>query len=126
MGRQPKQFGWVHEIACPSENEIYTAEILNWRVQKLICVASSEMKIFVGYSCFRPRPCSVDRNVTFYRDVLPILQERCQGCHRPGEVGPMAFGAYDQTRALGQGHQASRAAWEDAALVRRLAAWQIS
>ena len=36
MGRQPKQFGWVHEMACPSENEIYTAEILNWRVQKLI------------------------------------------------------------------------------------------
>jgi len=35
-GRQPKQFGWVHEIACPSENEIYVSEILNWRVQKLI------------------------------------------------------------------------------------------
>jgi hypothetical protein len=35
-GKQPKQFGWVHEIACPSENEIYVAEILNWRVQKLI------------------------------------------------------------------------------------------
>jgi hypothetical protein len=34
-GRQPKQFGWIHEIACPSENEIYVAEILNWRVQKL-------------------------------------------------------------------------------------------
>jgi streptogramin lyase len=36
MGRQPKQFGWIHEIACPSENEIYVAEILNWRVQKLL------------------------------------------------------------------------------------------
>src|SRR5581483_6866147 len=35
MGHQLKQFGWVHEIACPSENELYTAEILNWRVQKL-------------------------------------------------------------------------------------------
>jgi sugar lactone lactonase YvrE len=35
-GKQPKQFGWIHEIACPSENEIYVAEILNWRVQKLI------------------------------------------------------------------------------------------
>jgi hypothetical protein len=35
-GKQPGQFGWVHEIACPSENEIYVAEILNWRVQKLI------------------------------------------------------------------------------------------
>lgn len=34
-GRQPKQFGWVHEMACPSENELYVAEILNWRVQKL-------------------------------------------------------------------------------------------
>ncbi len=35
-GKQPKQFGWIHEIACPSENEIYVAEIVNWRVQKLI------------------------------------------------------------------------------------------
>jgi DNA-binding beta-propeller fold protein YncE len=35
-GRQLKQFGWIHEIACPSENTIYVAEILNWRVQKLL------------------------------------------------------------------------------------------
>lgn len=34
-GRPLKQFGWIHELACPSENEIYAAEILNWRVQKL-------------------------------------------------------------------------------------------
>jgi len=35
-GKQLKQFGWVHQIACPSENEIYVAEILTWRVQKLV------------------------------------------------------------------------------------------
>jgi len=35
-GKQLKQFGWIHEIACPSENEIYVGELLNWRVQKLI------------------------------------------------------------------------------------------
>jgi DNA-binding beta-propeller fold protein YncE len=35
-GKQLKQFGWIHELACPSENEIYAAELLNWRVQKLI------------------------------------------------------------------------------------------
>jgi DNA-binding beta-propeller fold protein YncE len=35
-GKELKQFGWIHEIACPSENEIYVAELLNWRVQKLI------------------------------------------------------------------------------------------
>lgn len=34
-GHMPKQFGWIHEMACPSENELYVAEILNWRVQKL-------------------------------------------------------------------------------------------
>jgi DNA-binding beta-propeller fold protein YncE len=35
-GKQLKQFGWIHAIACPSENEIYVGELLNWRVQKLI------------------------------------------------------------------------------------------
>jgi hypothetical protein len=35
-GKQLKQFGWIHEIACPSENELYVAELLNWRIQKLI------------------------------------------------------------------------------------------
>ncbi len=34
-GHMAKQFGWIHEMACPSENELYVAEILNWRVQKL-------------------------------------------------------------------------------------------
>ena len=35
-GKQPKQFGWIHEMHCVSENELYVAEILNWRVQKLV------------------------------------------------------------------------------------------
>lgn len=35
-GKQLKQFGWIHQIACPSENELYVSELLNWRVQKLI------------------------------------------------------------------------------------------
>ena len=35
-GKQLKEFGWVHAIACPNEDTLYVAEILNWRVQKLI------------------------------------------------------------------------------------------
>lgn len=41
---------------------------------------------------------------TFYRDVLPILQENCQVCHRPdgsnmgGMVAPMALTTYKETR----------------------------
>ena len=37
-------------------------------------------------------------SATFYRDVLPILQERCQSCHRAGEIGPMPLGTYTETR----------------------------
>jgi hypothetical protein len=36
--------------------------------------------------------------VTFNKDVLPILQKNCQGCHRPGEVAPMSFLTYESTR----------------------------
>jgi hypothetical protein len=35
-GKQLKQFGWIHAMACPSENTLYVAELLNWRVQKLL------------------------------------------------------------------------------------------
>ncbi len=34
--------------------------------------------------------------MTFYRDVLPILQQHCQGCHRPGNVGPFSLLSYNQ------------------------------
>jgi hypothetical protein len=35
-GKQVKQFGWIHEMACASENVLFVAELLNWRVQKLV------------------------------------------------------------------------------------------
>src|SRR4029079_1910055 len=36
---------------------------------------------------------------TFYRDVLPILQDHCQSCHRPGQIAPMPLVTYDQARS---------------------------
>jgi hypothetical protein len=35
---------------------------------------------------------------TFNRNVLPIIQRNCLVCHRPGEIGPMAFTNYESTR----------------------------
>ena len=35
---------------------------------------------------------------TFNKDVLPILQKNCQICHRPGEIAPMSFLTYQDTR----------------------------
>jgi len=36
--------------------------------------------------------------VTWARDVAPILQENCETCHRPGQVGPFALQTYEQSR----------------------------
>lgn len=36
---------------------------------------------------------------TFYKDVLPILQQRCQACHRPGEIAPFPLVTYAETKA---------------------------
>ena len=35
---------------------------------------------------------------TFYQDVLPILQQHCQRCHRPGEIAPFSLVTFDQAR----------------------------
>jgi mono/diheme cytochrome c family protein len=35
---------------------------------------------------------------TFNKDVLPILQQNCQECHRPGAIAPMSFMTYKDAR----------------------------
>ncbi len=35
-GKRLKQFGWIHEMACPAPNVLFVAELLNWRVQKVL------------------------------------------------------------------------------------------
>ena len=35
---------------------------------------------------------------TYYAEVEPILMERCQSCHRSGEIGPMPLMSYEQVR----------------------------
>jgi hypothetical protein len=37
-------------------------------------------------------------NVTFNKDVAPILQEKCQVCHREGQMGPMSLVSYQDVR----------------------------
>jgi peroxiredoxin len=51
----------------------------------------------VGCAIVRePKSLTHTGNVTFYRDVLPIMQNKCQACHRPGEVGPFSLMTYRQ------------------------------
>jgi mono/diheme cytochrome c family protein len=39
-----------------------------------------------------------DGRVTYNRDVLPIFEKNCVGCHRPGQIAPMSFVTYETTR----------------------------
>jgi mono/diheme cytochrome c family protein len=36
--------------------------------------------------------------VTFHRDIAPILQRSCQGCHRPNALAPMSLITYEEVR----------------------------
>jgi len=40
----------------------------------------------------------VTREVTFSKDIAPILQRSCQNCHRPDGVAPMALVTYEDVR----------------------------
>lgn len=41
---------------------------------------------------------SVSADVTFAKDVAPILQARCQECHHQGGMAPMSLVSYEETR----------------------------
>ena len=60
--------------------------------------------LVVSSVCAAPGYAGNEADVTYYRDVLPIIQDNCQGCHRPeglnlgGVVAPMSFMSYQETR----------------------------
>ncbi|HSQ56839.1 MAG TPA: redoxin domain-containing protein, partial [Gemmata sp.] len=40
--------------------------------------------------------------ITFYKDVLPVFAAHCQGCHRPGQIGPFALTTYKEAAKWGE------------------------
>ena len=38
------------------------------------------------------------RAITFSKDVAPIVQQNCQICHQPGQIGPMSLITYQDVR----------------------------
>jgi hypothetical protein len=58
------------------------------------------MRVYLPLFCCAALAAAATTNdkVTFNKDVLPVLQKNCQTCHRPGEVAPMSFLSYQETR----------------------------
>src|ERR1700730_11052161 len=44
------------------------------------------------------KPAEPPAEVTFTKDIAPILQRSCQNCHRPNSVAPMSLLTYDEVR----------------------------
>jgi hypothetical protein len=59
---------------------------------------------------------SAAQDPTFYKDVLPILQNNCQECHRAGEIGKMPLTTYQQTRPWA-------AAIKESVLLKKMPPW---
>jgi hypothetical protein len=46
----------------------------------------------------RAAPPVVTDEVTYTKDIAPILQRSCENCHRPNGAGPMALTTYEEVR----------------------------
>src|SRR6266404_2782026 len=62
------------------------------------------LSLFVGVAA---SAATTQTPVTFYKNVLPVLQRNCQGCHRPGEAAPMSFMDYQTTRPYAKAMKAA-------------------
>ena len=58
---------------------------------------SVAMALFGTIEAGRAQTASPNQ-VTFTKDVAPILQRACQNCHRPGSIGPMSLLTYNDAR----------------------------
>ncbi len=63
---------------------------LSSRVSGLLAVLS----LSAAAATLSPQP----RQVTFAKDISPILQEKCETCHRPGQGAPMNLQTYEEVR----------------------------
>jgi hypothetical protein len=62
----------------------------------LLCALNQQTSLGSAQNAGEHLP--VGGSPTYYRDVLPILQQRCRICHRAEGIAPMGFDTYEQTR----------------------------
>ncbi|MGQ0737156.1 MAG: hypothetical protein ACT4QD_26355 [Acidobacteriota bacterium] len=51
-----------------------------------------------GWLMAGPAAADVPAKPTFTKDIAPILQEKCEACHRPDSIGHMSLRSYQEVR----------------------------
>jgi len=73
----------------------------NVRFQSKIFYSLSLSVLLTGAMSFAGEPTATtqaSKSPTFTKDIVPILQARCQDCHRPNAMAPMSLLTYEETR----------------------------
>lgn len=98
-GRIDDQYGFTpqgqhYQLAQPKKRELAAA------LDELLAGKSVSAPETQAPGCLigRVRPVNPASNVTYTRDVAPILNARCVECHRPGQIAPFALTSYDEAR----------------------------
>src|SRR5579872_5166328 len=94
MTKRP--FGCVRSnglIAGP--NRLFGASRLNKLLELVLPMILAAMPMAGG-----PPPAKTEtpQDITFTKDIAPILQRSCQRCHRPNNIAPMSLLTYNDAR----------------------------
>ncbi len=95
QGRIDDQFGIGFMRKVPTRRDLACAldEVL---AGKTVSVPATPV---AGCLIARARPAKEKGTYTYAKHVSRILQNNCQECHRPGQVGPMSLLTYDDARS---------------------------
>ncbi len=95
-GRIDDQFGINYQRPNKPTRRDLVEAIKETLAGKKVSIAKTKVE-----GCLIGRNVDVKKagKVTFYRDILPILQNNCQGCHRKGQIGPMPLKDYEDVVA---------------------------
>jgi len=66
------------------------------RYTRTMAAMAAVFLLFPGPSTAQPVTGMPGEEVTFHEDIQPILQEKCQRCHREGGVAPMPLTTYEE------------------------------
>jgi peroxiredoxin len=111
-GMLDDQYGYRERRSRPTKT--YVADAVDALLKSgTIPVAETQVQ---GCHIGRVTKASETAKTSYYRDVLPILQNRCQQCHRKGEIGPFALSDYEVVRNWGP-------TLRDAVTERRMPPW---
>jgi peroxiredoxin len=93
-GRIDDQYGLGFRREKPTSQDLKNA-IDQLLAGETIATAETEVS---GCPIERTPEPRVEGEVTFAKHVAPILQARCQECHRPGEIGPFSLLTFEDAK----------------------------